>query len=531
MKKIGVLILLLLLVSCSSAEKNSVTDTFENENKQEIVDVENVGQKVGDLVFYKVEDWKTPYKTILESMDSKTQYTFIDFEKDLTPELIVKNEDEFSIYKYQTKDNITKTEISLDYLDMNVYFYNDKNAESNSIGFGEVENKFLAENKTYYLENGVLIEAQSISFAEGLPIHEKESYHKLTELKFYESTNYDLIDNYFGSVFYENDDIIIWANNTLSIYSDKFNYDLLSRSMYIQYKDTNDTALIVNDFDMPVFNENTNTLAYLIGYEWEEQGSMKVFDVTDRTLKTANLDIEKDYKPSFIRVYNEYILFVDMYSWGTVAKGNNINVYDIKNDLSYPIVTCENKQIQIVDFEIKENTIEYNFVKFDNEMNLYDKFTTEVSLEEVNQAIESKTPIVHNYEDKYIRKIEELEYGVYLAYQNNENIPKRTIIEDEITNTNEGVVFWSERALSDVKIIGLDYVGDTLVENTDYEDKKEIGTLSTDEALLLNRTIPEGVPYWALSFKDEIGEEVRLVLTYDGSGFYESPTYLIIDNK
>ncbi len=536
MKKVALIILLGLLVSCSSVEKSSTTgenNSYEGENSsaETVVEV-NEGQTVGDLVFYEVGDWETAFKSVLESQNEKTQYSFLDFEKDLTPELIINNENELTIYKYQNSGETIRIDIPEEYIDLKIYFYSNENVKSNLIAFGDVENNYIVENKAFSLHNGKLIEEQKISFSQGTNDDDETSPENLHELKFYNVKDLEPIENYYGEVVVENDDIIIWANDKYSTFGDEYNYDLMRRSLYIQYKDTMQTGLIADDFDQPVYNTNTNTLAYIIGYEWEVVGSMIVYDVEERTLKTANLDINEDDKPSYIGAYDDYILFVNMYSWGTVAQGGNINVYDIENDMSYPLVVSEESNIQIVDFEVKDDVLEYNFVKFDENMNLYDTITTSISLEDINTAIETQTPIVHENKDDYIRKVTELDYDVYLSYADNDNVPERTIIEDTLSDESEsGVLLWSDSTLYDVKIIGLNYVGNTLVENVSYEDEQEFGTVNTDEAILLKRTIPEGVPYWALSFKNEEGEETRLVLTYDGSGFFETPRYMIIENK
>ncbi len=542
MKKVGVIALSLLLVSCGSSVK---TETTESESFQDSVkvdesvlnEVDSHGQVVGDLIFYPANEWENEFKTILESKEAGTQYSLLDFERDLTPELIVRNVNEFSIYKFNGNGDTTKTDIPLEYDVYNTYFYQHHTIGKNLIGFGDVGGSTLMNGQTYYLEDGSLKGAREVVFSADVGFDSELNSNNLHELNYYELNDYAPIDNYYGRVIFEDESIVIFANDEYSASGDVYNYDLMHRSLYILYKSPNkaEIALIEDDFDQPVYSIDTYTLAYLVDYQWESVATMQLYDVNSRTISTANLNIKEGYKPSYIRAFNEYIVFVDMYSWGTVAQGGNINVYNIETGESYPIVVCNEENVQIVDFVIKDGELKYNFVVYDENMNLFDSYNTTIDMLDVEKAIETKEPIVHTYENNYINEVSELDYNVYLAYTSNTNIPNRDFSEDKVESTkmeySDGVALWADETLYDVKIIGLNYVGGTLVENSDYEDKQEFGDVDTNGGIILKRDIPEGVPYWAVSFKDEAGEEVRLVLTYDGSGFYEVPTYMIIENK
>lgn len=87
---------------------------------------------------------------------------------------------------------------------------------------------------------------------------------------------------------------------------------------------------------------------------------------------------------------------------------------------------------------------------------------------------------------------------------------KEIILEPE----GGSFVFWTEKTLTDLKLIGVEYDGDQFIEKQIYCSYDEF---SQDDALLITHFYPEDTADLKLVFFDETGRSWSLYIMQDGS--------------
>ena len=76
----------------------------------------------------------------------------------------------------------------------------------------------------------------------------------------------------------------------------------------------------------------------------------------------------------------------------------------------------------------------------------------------------------------------------------------------------ESLVFWTEKSLTDLKLIGVDYDGDQFIEKEIF---CSFDTFTAEDALLIICELPEAMADLKLTFYDELGQPVALYITRD----------------
>lgn len=87
---------------------------------------------------------------------------------------------------------------------------------------------------------------------------------------------------------------------------------------------------------------------------------------------------------------------------------------------------------------------------------------------------------------------------------------KEIILEPE----GSSFVFWTEKTLTDLKLIGVEYDGDQFIEKEIYCSYDEF---SQEDALLITHFYPEDTADLKLVFFDETGQSRSLYIMQDGS--------------
>ncbi len=100
-----------------------------------------------------------------------------------------------------------------------------------------------------------------------------------------------------------------------------------------------------------------------------------------------------------------------------------------------------------------------------------------------------------------------------LADKSLENYDSAKIKEIIMEPEGSSFVFWTEKTLTDLKLIGVDYDGDQFME-------KEIfcsyDTFTSEDALLITHFFSEDMADLKLTFYDDIGQLKALYITQDG---------------
>ncbi|MBU5677791.1 DUF4652 domain-containing protein [Alkaliphilus sp. MSJ-5] len=102
-----------------------------------------------------------------------------------------------------------------------------------------------------------------------------------------------------------------------SLYFDEYN------SIFIE-KDDNKIIINNNTPSMPIISPNKDKFAYISPFEWEQLGSLYLYNTTtsssDLLIEPSESNIPKDA----IWINNEYLLVIIGHAYGTVSTGGNL---------------------------------------------------------------------------------------------------------------------------------------------------------------------------------------------------------------
>lgn len=152
------------------------------------------------------------------------------------------------------------------------------------------------------------------------------------------------------------------------------------------------------------------------------------------------------------------------------------------------------------------------------------RFIVEALLGDVSWIDSTKTASIIYYPPEYIESdyFNDMEIS-YWSDEINSNFKK--IYNVKSFSDDEKVAIWSNRTITDLEIVNVEYVNDSKFEDSDEravykfvekESVYKLDKLTPLDLIVLETVVPEGVPFQKIKYIDEFGKSISFVMGYDG---------------
>ncbi|MCK8825912.1 DUF4652 domain-containing protein [Fuchsiella alkaliacetigena] len=129
----------------------------------------------------------------------------------------------------------------------------------------------------------------------------------------------------------------------------------------------------------PVLAPDQKKFAYISPFEFELKGDVYLYDIENETSnKIIKVGVEKNDTAKVIKwLDNERLLTIIGFGVGTVSRGGDLYLYDLKTEQLSLIKEAEKPYEEIVDVHINEKEITVDIIEWDDQfMEFIDKQTT-----------------------------------------------------------------------------------------------------------------------------------------------------------
>lgn len=139
----------------------------------------------------------------------------------------------------------------------------------------------------------------------------------------------------------------------------------LFQDTYIIYDDQNiilrtgslDNIICSDSHSVPSINTSKDKFVYISPFEWEELGSLMLYDLNSNKLSTLEICIPQNFTIKKVEWLNDFsLLLIVGYAYGTVNLGGDLYIYNFSTKILKKVLELK-KYEEIRDFEISNNKI------------------------------------------------------------------------------------------------------------------------------------------------------------------------------
>ncbi|MGM0419457.1 MAG: DUF4652 domain-containing protein [Bacillota bacterium] len=152
---------------------------------------------------------------------------------------------------------------------------------------------------------------------------------------------------------------------------------------------TEELTLSENNPSLPAISPDRTALIYIAPFEWEQPGSIYVYNLQNKehkkVLGPANL--AEDMSPKGVWWYdNNHLLVIVGYAYGTVSVGGDLYLLDLGTaDLEQVIELADTEEI--ISLEIKEDSILLQVARFDDQYIDYEIIERSLAQDKVEELL------------------------------------------------------------------------------------------------------------------------------------------------
>lgn len=140
-----------------------------------------------------------------------------------------------------------------------------------------------------------------------------------------------------------------------------------------------DNIICSNSHSAPSINKSNDKLIYISPFEWEQLGSLMLYDLNLNKLSKLEICIPQNFTIKKVEWLNDFsILLIVGFAYGTVSVGGDLYTYNFFTKNLKKILEL-NKNEEIKDFEITDNKIYLEKVIFDT--NFDKNYIEKISIE------------------------------------------------------------------------------------------------------------------------------------------------------